>query len=280
MTDTSSNNAAIHPRNIRMVIEYDGTNYVGWQFQINGVSVQETLETALAAALEHSVRVLAAGRTDAGVHAKGQVVNFFTNSHLPTRAILVQTLRRLPEDIAIVSVDDVSSDFNARCNATLRWYKFFLLNRSIRPTAGRQYLTHVYGKLDFDAMEQVCDLLAGVHDFRAFRSINCQAVRTLLTMRRPRIQRFPDGLITVDYMARSFLQNMVRIMTGCLVSVGRGRMAPAEVARMMEDYHRPVEAVTLPPQGLFLYRVYYGDEPPEGTYPDDSGHPLFPLAQS
>ncbi len=263
---------ASHPlfsRNLKVVVEYDGTNYVGWQFQKNGISIQEKLETALGRVVGHPVRVIAAGRTDAGVHARGQVANFFTNCTLPPRAIHMESLRYLPEDIAVRSVEDVPADFNARRSATMRWYKFYLLNRSLHPTTGRQFVTHVYGKLDFDEMEKACSLFEGVHDFRAFRSINCQATRTVLSFRRPRILRLPNNIVTIDYMARSFLQNMVRVMTGTLVSIGRGRISADTVTEMLETGRRPVEAVTLSPNGLFLYRVFYGDEPPEGVFPAD-----------
>lgn len=251
-------------RNIRMTLEYDGTDYVGWQWQANGVSVQQRVEEALARALGHSVRVTAAGRTDSGVHATGQVINFRTDCTLPCRAIMVHTLRRLPSDIAVLQTDDVPPEFDARRSATMRWYKFFLFNRTVIPAIWHRHATHVRGKLDWSAMEAVCDTLAGHHDFQAFRYIDCQAKRTLLTLRRPRItQLHIDGHFVVEYMARSFLHNMVRIMTGAMVACGRGRFDVDGVRAMLDTGHRPVQAVTLPPNGLFLHRVFYGDEPPD-----------------
>lgn len=250
-------------RNIRLTVEYDGTNYVGWQFQINGISVQQRLEEALKKVLGHSVRVTAAGRTDSGVHAAGQVVNFFTENPLPCRAIQMEALRRLPNDIAVMEASEVPPDFDARRSATMRWYKFHLLNRLVMPTTGRQYVTHVRGDLDFAAMEAACDILAGHHNFQAFRYIECQAKRTNLTLRRPRFTRLEEGHIVFDYMARSFLHNMVRIMTGAIIACGRGQLEVEGIRRMLETGVRPVQAVTLAPNGLFLYKVFYGDEPPE-----------------
>ncbi len=246
-------------RVIRMTLEYDGTRYVGWQRQANGVSVQEKVEEALSRHLGERVRVTAAGRTDAGVHALGQVISFTTSSCLPIKAIARGVLPYLPRDIAVVDAAEAPPHFNARRSARLRWYRYFILNRSIAPAVGAAYVTHVPYRLDLNRMEEVARLLEGHHDFRAFRAKTCTAVRTHLTMHKPEITVLGDGLIMLDFKCQSFLQNMVRIMAGVMVNCARGKMSLSAVRAMLESGVRANEAVTLPPNGLFLYRVLYDE---------------------
>ncbi len=247
------------PRNIRLTVEYDGTRYVGWQRQQNGLSIQQAVERALEQLLEQPVRVTAAGRTDAGVHALGQVVNFTCRSQLPTHAIEGALLPFLPADIAVHSAAEVPPTFHARRSARLRWYKFFLSNRRFRPAVGANYLTHIPAMLDVGRMQLAAQALSGEHDFRAFRAVSCTATRTLLNMHPITVVRTEDGIIQIDYRCRSFLQNMVRILTGTLVSAGRGKISVSEIEEMLSTGTRRNEAVTLPPHGLFLYRVFYED---------------------
>ncbi len=250
-------------RNIRLVIEYDGTDYAGWQRQKNGVSVQQRLEEALGAHIGSPVRLNGSGRTDAGVHALGQVANFHTDSSLPARAIWRGALEHLPPDIAIVGADEVPPTFDARRGAVLRWYRFHLLNRDVAPAAARQYLTHVSRPLDRNRMREAAATLSGEHDFRAFRAASCTATRTRLLMHPIRITEPGDGILLLDFWCRSFLQNMVRILAGSMVACGRGQMDAGDLTRMLEHGERNRHAVTLAPNGLFLQRVCYpGDELP------------------
>lgn len=244
-------------RIIRMTLEYDGTRYVGWQRQANGISVQEKVEEALARHLGERIRVTAAGRTDAGVHALGQVISFPTSTSLPVRAIARGVLPYLPRDIAVVDAAEAPPHFNARRSARLRWYRYFILNRSIAPAVGAAYVTHVPYRLDLSRMEEVARILEGHHDFRAFRAKTCTAVRTHLTLHRPEITELENGLLMLDFKCQSFLQNMVRIMAGVMVNCARGKMTLDAVREMLETGVRPNEAVTLAPNGLFLYRVLY-----------------------
>lgn len=247
-------------QNIRMTLEYDGSRYVGWQRQINGVSVQEKVEQALERQLGEKVRVTAAGRTDSGVHAMGQVINFHTESRLPARAIMRGALAYLPRDITIVAAQEVPDDFNARRSARMRWYRYFLCNRSVAPAVGSTYLTHVPYRLDLDKMHEATRTLCGHHDFKAFRAKTCTAKRTQLTMRKIALTPLPENILMLDYQCQSFLQNMVRILTGTIVACGRGKMSIAQLHEMLQGGCRKNEAVTLPPNGLFLYRVFYGEE--------------------
>ncbi|AXA37170.1 MAG: tRNA pseudouridine(38-40) synthase TruA [Candidatus Sumerlaea chitinivorans] len=248
-------------RVIRMTLEYDGTRYVGWQRQKNGVSVQEKVEEALSRHLGERIRVTAAGRTDSGVHALGQVISFSTRTRLSPHAIARGALPYLPRDIAILNAAEASPDFNARRHARLRWYRYFILNRSIAPAVGAAYLTHVPYRLDLQRMEAVAEIVAGHHDFRAFRAKTCTAVRTHLTLHKPEITLLPDGVLMLDFRCQSFLQNMVRILAGVMVNCARGKMSLDAVRAMLATGERPNEAVTLPPNGLFLYRVLYPGDP-------------------
>jgi tRNA pseudouridine38-40 synthase len=261
MPTDQSRPAADSPRRVvRMAVEYDGTRFVGWQRQPNGVSVQEVLEDALSAHLRERIRVTASGRTDAGVHARGQVVSFRTASRLPVRAVWRGILPLLPDDVAVTDAQDAPPGFDARRSACLRWYRYFLLNRNVQPAAARQFVTHVPQKLDHAGMLAAAAALAGTHDFAAFRSSSCTAGRTRLSMHPPQIVFLPDGFITMDFRCRSFLQNMVRIMAGAIVACGRGQMDTDAVRAMLCGGERNRHAVTLPPAGLFLWRVYYEDE--------------------
>ncbi|MCX7020204.1 MAG: tRNA pseudouridine(38-40) synthase TruA [Candidatus Sumerlaeota bacterium] len=246
-------------RNIRMILEYDGSRYVGWQRQKNGVSVQQRIEEALEQQLGHKITAYAAGRTDAGVHALGQVINFRTTSALKPRSIMMGTIARLPRCIAIVAADEVPHAFDARRNARMRWYRYFILNRGIAPAVASCYLTHVPYTLDFERMIRAANLLSGTHDFRAFRANTCTAKRTLLELQPIDISQLRDHVIVMDFRCQSFLQNMVRILAGCLVSCGRGKMAIELLHEMLESGIRHNDAITLPPNGLFLYKVIYDD---------------------
>jgi tRNA pseudouridine38-40 synthase len=247
-------------RMIRMTIGYDGTRYAGWQRQLNAVSVQQVLEEALEKHLGESVKTIAAGRTDSGVHAMGQVVNFRTSRNLSARAIQRGTLDYLPFDVTIHDARDVSPDFDSRKDARLRWYRYFLLNQSVRAAWGRQYVTRITGRLDLDKMRAAGALFEGNHDFRAFRAVTCNAVRTRLDMQPVELTVLPDNVIMLDFRCRSFLQNMVRIMAGTMVSAGRSDVSLEQVRSMLESGRRPVQVKTLRPDGLVLYKVLYEND--------------------
>lgn len=242
-----------------MTLEYDGTNYAGWQRQLNAATVQQTIEEALERHLGSPVRVTASGRTDAGVHAMGQVISFPTTSAMAASAIGRGLVRHLPADIGVRECMDAEPGFDARRSARLRCYRFFLCNRTMRPAVGARYLTHIKGVLDHHKMAQAARVLSGEHNFSAFRAITCTARRTSLTMQPIQITHLPDDVIQIDYRCRSFLQNMVRILTGTIVAAGRNKLSLDDVRQMLETGERHQHAVTVSPNGLFLYRVYYAD---------------------
>lgn len=244
-------------RIIKMTLEYDGTRYAGWQRQINARSIQQAVEESLEQYLGHAVRVTASGRTDAGVHARGQVISFPTQTGTPADAMGRGILKYLPRDIAVTGSVDVPPDFDARRSATMRWYRFFLLNRRPRPAFGANYVAHIRPPLDMTKVRAAAAVFTGDHDFTAFRSTACTASRTCLAMQPIVINELPEGIIQIDFRCRSFLHNMVRIMTGTLVAAGTGKITVGDVEAMLQTGIRHTQIVTAPPNGLFLWEVSY-----------------------
>ena len=263
------------------MLSYDGTNYVGWQIQPNGPSVQQTVEDAIRRLTGETVSLRAAGRTDSGVHAIGQVANFHTASAVPVRQFQSGLHNFLPDDIAVRRVDEVGEDFHATYRATRKHYRYVIHNSRIRhPFLGR-YAWRVSRKLNVIAMQQAARELVGTYDFRCFESHfpnKASSVRTvseaIVSERRecpmwnatgplPGATRSPSGIdefIWLDFAADGFLYNMVRAMTGTLVNVGLGRWTPADVCRIINSRDRSQAGETAPPHGLYLLRVDYGAE--------------------
>lgn len=252
-------------RIVKMILEYDGTNYAGWQRQRNSVSVQETVEVALEQYLGMGVRVTASGRTDAGVHAMGQVISFVSPVSIPAAGMGRGLMRYLPRDISVVCAEDAPVGFDARRSARMRWYRFFLTARRGRAAVARDYLTPVAAGVDVGKMRAAAAVLAGEHDFSAFRSVACTATRTVLTLQPIEITQLPGDVIQLDFRCRSFLQNMVRILTGTLVAAGMGKLDKEDIEEMLRSGVRHRHAVTVPPNGLFLWGVSYEESGTSGT---------------
>lgn len=243
-------------RTIKLIIQYDGTNYCGWQEQANGPSIQETVELALAKILGQRVRVQSSGRTDAGVHAEAMPAVFRTDSSIPLKAFVDGVNCHLPEDIAIQSAEEVAADFRAIGGARAKTYRYTIYNAAVRSPLLRRTTWHVRDSLDLTAMRTAAGYFLGEHDFAAFRGQNCTAV----TSRRrvdAVIIRQSGAVIEIDVTGGGFLKYMVRIMVGTLVDVGRGRFVPAHVADLLQCPDRQRGGVTAPPQGLRLLQVEY-----------------------
>lgn len=248
-------------RVIKMTLEYDGTKYAGWQRQLNATTLQQTVEEALSSRLNEAIDIVASGRTDSGVHARGQVISFSTTSDIAADSIGKGLFRYLPWDISVLKTEDAAADFDARRSARMRWYRFLICNRSPRPAIGSRYLTHIHQRLDFERMREAAALFTGDHDFSAFRASACTAKRTILTMQPIEITTLPDDIVQIDFRCRSFLHNMVRILTGTLVSVGKGTLTAKDISLMLETGIRHRHIITVKPNGLFLHRVSYdGDD--------------------
>lgn len=246
-------------RNIKLIIEYDGTAYSGWQVQPNGITVQEVMERALCQMLGEPARLRSSGRTDAGVHARGMVACFNTERGLPLRAFREGLNTMLPNDIAVREVCEVPLPFNPRADAKCKHYRYTLLLDGLRSPLARHTAWRLGGKLNLEAMRAACALFIGEHDFAAFRASNCAAKTTVRKINS--LDLVQEGsFLHIDVNGTGFLKNMIRIIAGTIVEVGQGRRAPQDVARLLREGDRQVSGVTAPPQGLCLMQVFY---PPE-----------------
>jgi len=247
-------------RTIKLIIQYDGTNYCGWQEQVNGPSIQETVELALSKILGQRVRVQAAGRTDAGVHALAMPATFRTESTIPLRAFVEGVNGFLPDDIAIQSAEEVPNDFHVIGGADCKTYRYTIYNARQRSPLNRRTSWHVRDVLDLDAMRTAAAHFVGEHDFSAFRGQNCTAVTSRRRIDAVDIQQ-QGLLVTIDVTGGGFLKHMVRIMAGTLVDIGRGRFRPELIAELLQTPNRCLGGVTAPPQGLCLLQVNYPQTP-------------------
>jgi tRNA pseudouridine38-40 synthase len=243
-------------RRYRIVVEYDGTDFSGWQRQIQQRTVQETLENAIRDMVDETVFVRAAGRTDAGVHADGQVATFALQTNIPPHGLLRGLNSILPPDVAIVDAAEADADFDARFSARGKIYRYTVWNHFVRSPRLARTAWHVREPLDTDAMRRAGAVLIGEHDFRAFRASDCDRKTTNRIVRRLEIER-QGPLLTVDIEATAFLKNMVRIVVGTLVDIGRGRIGEDAPARMLATGDRGAGGMTAPPGGLTLFRVIY-----------------------
>lgn len=243
-------------RIIKLTIEYDGTNYSGWQIQPNGLAVQQVIEGALQQLLCEKVSLRSSGRTDAGVHARGMVAAFRTSTCLPLKAYVEGVNRFLPPDIAIINAVDAPSDFKPISDALLKHYRYTILTTAVRSPLRRFHAWHIREPLDLAAMKEAARHFVGLHDYAAFRASNCTARTTIRRVDAVEIRQEGD-LIVIDVFGEGFLKNMVRVMAGTIVDIGRGRFAPEHVAWLLRDRDRKKAGVTAPACGLCLMSVVY-----------------------
>ena len=243
-------------RNIRLVVEYDGSELHGWQRQAGVPTVQQHLEESLAQLLQHATQVTGASRTDAGVHARGQVASFRTEKPIPLHGIRRGLNSLLPEAIAIRSATEMPEEFHPRFSATGKHYRYTLLVAADRSPRWRTRAWHHPEALDVHAMIAASRALIGEHDFAAFRAAGCTAKTTLRRVESVTFTRLGD-LLEVDVRGNAFLRNMVRILVGTLTEVGTGRRPIAQVAEILASKDRTKAGITAPPQGLELMAVHY-----------------------
>lgn len=242
---------------LKLTLEYDGTAYVGWQRQLNGTSLQEVVERALSELLGAPISTLAAGRTDAGVHALGQVVAFDAPRTLPLTAYLRGLSALLPEDISVVGATEVPAEFDPRRDALGKRYRYLLSNRPVRSPLRRRTHWQLFATLDVAAMDEAARPLLGTHDFSAFRAANCEALTTFRTLRELFILASGD-VVQFELEGTAFLKHMVRNIVGTLVEVGRGQQPVPWVAEVLASRDRTRAGPTAPAQGLVLVDVRYG----------------------
>ena len=243
-------------KRVKLTVAYDGTNYCGWQTQSNGVAVQDVLNQHLSELLGEPIETIGASRTDAGVHALGNVAVFDTAHRMPAEKISYALNTRLPEDIKIQKSEEVDGDFHPRYVSSVKTYEYKILNCQMPIPTLRNYAHFTYVPLDVDKMRQGAQYLIGEHDFKSFCGTGAQVKTTVRHVLD--IQFAKDGnLITMSIKGKGFLYNMVRIIAGTLMEVGRGKYPPEYVAEILAAYDRVIAGPTAPARGLTLVGIAY-----------------------
>lgn len=242
----------------KLVLEYDGTQYAGWQRQLNAPTIQAAVEEALAAIAQTRLTIIGAGRTDAGVHAFGQVASFRTDRGLSQREWLRALNAHLPADISALSVEAVPDHFHARYSANGKLYEYHLMNRSERAPLLRERAWMLYKPLDFAAMTEAAASLTGSHDFSSFETAPTDNENPQCRLQQADLRRQGD-LIILSFYADRFLKQMVRSMVGTLVEVGQGKRTAADMRTVLAARARAAAGRTAPAHGLYLVRVDYTD---------------------
>jgi tRNA pseudouridine38-40 synthase len=243
-------------RCFKVTVEYDGTEFAGFQYQVGQRSVQDEIERAILKLTGQSVRISGAGRTDTGVHALGQVIGFRAETRIPIERMTAALNSALPRDIAAVRVEEVDADFHARFSAKSRAYVYAILNRPDRSALFGRFAWHVASELDIGAMADGAGRMVGVGDFVAWANETSETKTTIREVSRCRLRRHGQ-FIVVSMRANGFLRGMVRNVVGTLVEVGAGKRAPEDIERITESKDRGRAGPSAPPHGLCLTKVQY-----------------------
>lgn len=255
-------------RKVVLIIEYDGSEYKGWQSQKYGVpSVQENLEKALEVIANHPVKVICAGRTDSGVHASAQVVHFETDVIRHERAWTLGVNTYLPDDISVVAASYVADDFHARFSAVSRRYRYVIYPSPLRPAILARGVTWTYKPLDVEPMREAAKYFVGKHDFSSFRAVGCQAHTPIRTVLHFDVQQLGQYIV-LDVRANAFLHHMIRNFAGVLMSIGAGEESISWAKTVLEARDRTKGGITAPPTGLYFV---------DAQYPKSFSVPVRPL---
>jgi len=244
-------------RNFKIVLEYDGSAYRGWQRQKNGLSIQQVLEEAIKEITGRKVSVIGSGRTDAGVHALNQVASFRCATKLPVNSIYRGVNSVLPKDIVLKEMEEADFDFHAQRDVKSKVYVYKICNQKLRPVLGRNYSWFVRFDLDLNKMRQAAEKLIGTHDFSCFCATGTDVEDRVRTINNVEIKNETEGNIEIIVEARGFLKYMVRNIIGTLVEVGRGKRKPEEMKKIIASRDRKTAGATAPAHGLFLKEVKY-----------------------
>jgi tRNA pseudouridine38-40 synthase len=242
-----------------LVVAYEGTNYCGWQIQPNGITIQEVLSRTVSELFGQPIQVMGASRTDAGVHALGNVAAFRVETRMPADKIAYALNQRLPEDIRVQSSREVPEDFHPRFSKSSKTYEYKIQNRRILNPLLRRDSYFYHHPLDEKKMQEAAEALVGEHDFTSFASIHAQTKTYVRKIYECRIWRDPEDLIHMRIRGNGFLYNMVRIIAGTLIQVGAGMLAPEEIRRILNGCDRNLAGPTAPPEGLTLIEIAYED---------------------
>jgi tRNA pseudouridine38-40 synthase len=245
---------------IKLTVEYEGTNYCGWQRQENAVSVQQVLEDALYKLIGEKTPITGAGRTDAGVHAVAQICHFDTESEIPPFKFAHALNFALPKDIRIKKSEQVADEFHSRFDAKAKWYRYSIYNHTHASALNRYTNSHVSYPLDDKLMSDVLSSILGKHDFKAFLAAGSAVKDTEREIYVAECRRFGDYII-IDIIGNGFLYNMVRIIAGTLIDIGRGKLSPAAIKYMLQTGDREQGGITAPPEGLRLMAIFYDNIP-------------------
>ena len=244
-------------RNIKLIIEYDGKEFNGWQKQPNKLNIQGTIEQAIKQVTGEEVDLTASGRTDAGVHAFGQVANFKTNSSIPTDKIAIAINTKLKRSIRILSAEEVDERFHSRLSCKRKTYRYVINNSEFSSAIYRNLETHIPQKLDIEKMQEASKYFIGEHDFKAFKASGTSSKSSVRTIYKLDVKQMPQNRIYIEVTGNGFLYNMVRIISGTLVDVGIGKIKPNEIEKIIKSKNRQQAGKTLPPSGLYLLNVEY-----------------------
>jgi len=244
-------------RTFKLLIEYDGTQYLGWQVQPKGSTIQGVLQEKLFSLTGEKVHLMGSGRTDAGVHALGQVAHFRTKSSLDAQTIQRALNSLLPPDIVIQSVVEVDEGFHARRSSKSKVYEYRILNRNLRSAFRKGYAWHIPQKLNLGELKKATHQLIGEQDFASFQSVGSPQKTTIRKVSRAEWKRDRDGLLRFEIEANGFLKQMVRAIVGTLVEVGKGKISSEEFQRILDSKDRKKAGPTAPAHGLFLKEVKY-----------------------
>ncbi|MCR4998603.1 MAG: tRNA pseudouridine(38-40) synthase TruA [Lachnospiraceae bacterium] len=242
---------------VKLVVAYDGTSYCGWQVQPNGVSVQQVLNETLSELFGQEIAVVGASRTDAGVHALGNVCAFDVDTRMPGEKIAYALNQRLPDDIVIQESAEASSDFHPRFSKNDKTYEYRILNRRFALPTIRNTTYFFHHKLDVERMQKAADYLVGEHDFTSFASIHSQTNTFVRTIYEISVTRDSDDIVTIRVRGNGFLYNMVRIIAGTLIQIGTGLKEVEDMPRILEGKNRELAGPTAPPEGLTLIHISY-----------------------
>ncbi|SCM81753.1 tRNA pseudouridine synthase A [uncultured Sporomusa sp.] len=244
-------------RNIKLILAYDGTAYHGFQRQANAMTIQQIVEERLARLFGHPLKLTGSARTDTGVHAYGQVVNFYTQGTIPTERIVLAAKGLLPPDIVVVDAAEEAPGFHARRSATGKIYRYRLLNTKLPNPFERNYAWHIATRLDAALMHEAAQAVVGTHDFSAFRAAGGAPVSPVRTIMAAACREVGTCGIEFEFWGTGFLYHMVRNLVGTLVEVGGHRRTPGDFARVLAGGDRHAAGITAPPQGLYLIEVKY-----------------------
>jgi pseudouridylate synthase I len=243
-------------KNIKLIIEFDGSNFSGWQRQSKGRTVQKEIEMAIFKATGEETMINGSSRTDAGVHAREMVANFFTNSTIPGEKFREAINTKLSHDVSIIKSEEVPEEFHARYSSKGKTYSYTIVNRYERLSLGHQYLYHCKYNLNIDEMRAACKYFLGTHDFKAFMSPGSSIKTTIRTIQELYIEQ-KGNRIKIFVTADGFLYNMVRIIVGTLIKIGNGKLKAEDIEGIIREGNRKRAGMCVPPNGLILEKVFY-----------------------